>query len=107
MRATSATNSAHPHSGTTIPPRPTLGQLRSVQPSALITAPSAKSITVAAAGTVDSANPQLTHDQACRPRPLSACAGSAVLWRMVLFPAGQAFGTPAGNVVLEYFVASR
>src|SRR5262249_52618564 len=62
-----------------IPPRPKLGQLRSLQPSVLIAAPSAKSITIAAAGTVDSANPQLTHGQTWRPR-LSPCAGPVALW---------------------------
>src|ERR1700730_5383462 len=63
-----------------MPPRPRLGQLRSPHPSVLITAPSAKSITMAAAGTVASANPQLTHGLTLRPRVPSPHVGSATLW---------------------------
>ncbi|CNI45869.1 Uncharacterised protein [Mycobacterium tuberculosis] len=52
------------------------GQLWSVQASVLITAPSAKSITIAAAGTVVSANPQLTHGQTSPRWRRLPCAGS-------------------------------
>src|SRR5947209_16454402 len=62
-----------------MPPRPRFGQLRSLHPSVLITAPSEKSITMAAAGTVVSANAQLTHGHALRPRASSPRVGSAAL----------------------------
>src|SRR5690242_18990788 len=62
-----------------MPPWPKLGQLRSLQPAVLITAPSANSITSAAAGTVVNASAQFTHGAILLGRPPPTRPGSPPL----------------------------